>query len=191
VNRNDKLIPYSISPNPITKTMNPKYTNRQQRIYSDYSPKSDSRLLVILQNKKDYIPEVIEIIIDILDERGSLPEHIAEENRILAKENSLKLENENLINYASNLLYNQNKSPEESVQILVSKGIETIYAQTLINKLLLQGSEFKKKAVNNDILYGALWCIGGIILTAADVGYIFWGAIVFGGFQLIRGLINS
>jgi len=47
------------------------------------------------------------------------------------------------------------------------------------------------EAARNDMLWGAVWCMGGIIATAADFGYIFWGAIVFGGFQLIRGISNG
>jgi GTP:adenosylcobinamide-phosphate guanylyltransferase len=42
----------------------------------------------------------------------------------------------------------------------------------------------------SDMLYGAGWCLVGIIATYADIGYIFWGAIVFGGFQFVRGAIN-
>ncbi|KAB1157952.1 hypothetical protein [Flavobacterium luteum] len=49
----------------------------------------------------------------------------------------------------------------------------------------------QKKQAENDMLYGALWCIGGIIATAAHIGFIFWGAILFGGIQFFRGLINS
>lgn len=49
----------------------------------------------------------------------------------------------------------------------------------------------KKKQAENDMLYGALWCIGGIIATAAHIGFIFWGAILFGGIQFFRGLLNS
>lgn len=50
-----------------------------------------------------------------------------------------------------------------------------------------------------DMLYGALWCIGGIIVTS--VGYssasgggsylVTWGAILFGALQFFKGLINS
>lgn len=54
---------------------------------------------------------------------------------------------------------------------------------------------------SKDILHGALWCVGGTIATvigylhASDGGgggryFIFWGAIVFGGFQLLRGLFS-
>lgn len=47
------------------------------------------------------------------------------------------------------------------------------------------------EAARNDVLWGAVWCMGGIIATAADIGYIFWGAIVFGGYQLIKGISNG
>jgi hypothetical protein len=42
-----------------------------------------------------------------------------------------------------------------------------------------------------DMLYGALWCVGGTIATMADIGYIFWGAIIFGAVQFFKGLANS
>ncbi len=51
------------------------------------------------------------------------------------------------------------------------------------------GSDSNKEA-GSDVFWGAMWCIGGIVATVADFGYIFWGAIVFGGFQFFRGIIN-
>ena len=45
-----------------------------------------------------------------------------------------------------------------------------------------------KAKAEKDILYGSLWCFGGVIGTMADIGFIFWGAIVFGGIQLVQGL---
>lgn len=51
--------------------------------------------------------------------------------------------------------------------------------------------EARKKQANKDMLFGALWCFGGIVATASNVGAIFWGAIVFGGVQFFKGLINS
>ncbi len=33
----------------------------------------------------------------------------------------------------------------------------------------------KKQQAKSDMLFGSLWCIGGIIATAADIGFIFWG----------------
>ena len=53
------------------------------------------------------------------------------------------------------------------------------------------GYDIKKEKAKNDMLYGALWCIGGIVLTLAHIGFIFWGAILFGGIQFFRGLYNS
>ncbi len=41
------------------------------------------------------------------------------------------------------------------------------------------------------MLWGAVWCVGGLIETAADVGYIFYGAIIFGDIQLVQGLMKS
>ena len=49
----------------------------------------------------------------------------------------------------------------------------------------------KKEQAEKDMLYGALWCIGGIIATAAHIGFVFWGAILFGGIQFFKGLLNS
>ncbi len=48
-----------------------------------------------------------------------------------------------------------------------------------------------KERAQKDMLFGAMWCIGGTVATLADVGYIFWGAIVFGGIQFVKGVINS
>lgn len=48
---------------------------------------------------------------------------------------------------------------------------------------------FRERA-KKDMLYGALWCIGGLVLTLAHIGFIFWGAILFGGIQFFRGLVN-
>jgi hypothetical protein len=50
--------------------------------------------------------------------------------------------------------------------------------------------EAKKAQAKKDILHGGLWCIGGIALTVADIGFVFWGAILFGGVQFIKGLTN-
>lgn len=40
------------------------------------------------------------------------------------------------------------------------------------------------------MLYGVLWCSGGLLLTLANVGFIFWGAILFGAIQFFRGVSN-
>ena len=54
-----------------------------------------------------------------------------------------------------------------------------------------QLAEAKRKKANHDIVVGLLWSGGGTILILAHVGIIFWGAIVYGAIQLIKGVINS
>jgi hypothetical protein len=56
---------------------------------------------------------------------------------------------------------------------------------------LLQFTVERKKRAEKDILYGALCCVGGLVATAAEIGYIFLGVILFGGIQFVRGLRNS
>ena len=42
-----------------------------------------------------------------------------------------------------------------------------------------------------DILYGALWMAGGTALTLADTGYIWLGAIFFGGYKMLSGIVRQ
>ena len=51
-----------------------------------------------------------------------------------------------------------------------------------------------------NMLMGALWCIGGIVVTAwsysavQETGghyIIAWGAVVFGGYQFLKGLFQT
>ena len=48
-----------------------------------------------------------------------------------------------------------------------------------------------KENSNKNMIYGALWCVGGIVATVSDIGYIFWGAILFGGIQFFNGMTNA
>lgn len=93
--------------------------------------------------------------------------------------------------YAADLLMNEKIGKSKTIDALVEKGIDTKTATSIVVNLQEQIILARKKAGKKDVLYGALWCIGGLIATVADVGYIFWGAIVFGGAQLIKGMINS
>jgi len=59
--------------------MNQNYNSRKRKIYNDYSSVPYERLMEIVKNSKDYNKDVIEVIKDILKERGaSIP---TEENR--------------------------------------------------------------------------------------------------------------
>jgi len=99
---------------------------------------------------------------------------------------------------ASNLILNEHKSAYEVRNTLIEQGLDKEIAYTIVEKLETQKFQAQQKAeqkiidarAKKDILYGALWCIGGTILTLLDIGFIFYGAILFGGIQFFRGLMN-
>ncbi|MFT6746901.1 MAG: hypothetical protein ACJAZ2_001246 [Glaciecola sp.] len=68
----------------------------------------------------------------------------------------------------------QNEISDESVKEIVNEFID----------------ESNNDAAQKDMLYGALWCVGGTVLTIAEVSYVFWGAIVFGAYQFLKGVFN-
>ena len=53
--------------------------------------------------------------------------------------------------------------------------------------------------VNNDIKWGLIWLIGGGFITlatyeaAANGGsyFIMWGAMIYGGFRILKGLLGA
>jgi hypothetical protein len=93
-------------------------------------------------------------------------------------------------NFAANLLVNESKSSLEVKNALKEKGLSEDAAYTIVSSLEVEIKKAKKERAGKDILYGALWCVGGTIATLANIGFIFWGAILFGGIQLIKGLVN-
>ena len=107
-------------------------------------------------------------------------------------ENSLQTQSNSITtyNHAVELLIQQRQSPEQAIQSLVTTGICESEATKVVEDLNKQISTAKKKRAEKDMLYGGLWCVGGTIATLADIGFIFWGAIVFGGIQFFRGVIN-
>jgi hypothetical protein len=80
--------------------------------------------------------------------------------------------------------------PSQVIRQLVEGGFEREMATIFVKNIESQINSARKKRAYRDIIFGSLWCFGGIILTAAHIGFIFWGAIVFGGIQIIRGLIS-
>ena len=95
-----------------------------------------------------------------------------------------------LYQYAANLLANGNKSGAEVERLLMLKGLEAASAATVVRELEGPLREAKKAQAKKDMLHGGLWCVGGLAFTLADIGFVFWGAIVFGGYQFIKGVVN-
>jgi hypothetical protein len=95
-----------------------------------------------------------------------------------------------LYDLAANLLLNEKKNSEEVKKLLIERGLSADAAYTIVRNVEAEVKKAKTEGARKDMLYGALWCIGGTVATIANVGFIFWGAIVFGGFQFIKGAIN-
>ena len=105
---------------------------------------------------------------------------------------------------AKRLIQQERKSDAETVAILVEAGLEEEKAVKMVgfasgqvtgNSDAFDDGYYEEDDNSNagaikDIAIGGLFCVGGIVATLADIGYIFWGAILFGGIQLIRGLIK-
>lgn len=91
-----------------------------------------------------------------------------------------------IYSFARNLLINEKKNVEEVKDILMEQGVDQEDASIVVENLMQEQSQ-KRKNANNNMLYGSLWCTGGIIATVADIGAVFWGAIVFGGIQFMKG----
>jgi hypothetical protein len=93
--------------------------------------------------------------------------------------------------YAADLLVNKTRTAEDVIELLKEKGLSHETASGIVFDLQDQINSAKKSAANKDMLYGALWCVGGLILTFTDTGFIFWGAIIFGAIQFFKGVANS
>lgn len=85
----------------------------------------------------------------------------------------------------------EDRSKVSIIETLTSQlGLQPDWAENVYLQVHQMFVEARKDRAKKDVLYGALWCIGGTVLTLANVGFIFWGAILFGGIQLIKGLVN-
>jgi hypothetical protein len=92
-------------------------------------------------------------------------------------------------------------APAAIEKSLIERGLDAEGAAVVVSNLKEAKTKVLKGAGRKNMLYGALWCIGGIAVTAlsyqaaANAGggsYVLaWGAILFGGIQFVRGLIQS
>jgi hypothetical protein len=92
----------------------------------------------------------------------------------------------------------KDKVPDAAiVDSLVEKGLEKATAEDFVGKCKDSLKAARKKAGKKDMIYGALWCVGGAIVTAVTYSMassgggryiITWGAIIFGAIQFFRGL---
>lgn len=101
--------------------------------------------------------------------------------------------------FTADMLYNQKKSIEETKAALIENGLRAEDADVVIANLQNQYKQEKREAGNKNMLYGALWCVGGLLVTiltysaASDGGtyVVAWGAVIFGAIQFVQGLIQK
>ncbi len=106
-------------------------------------------------------------------------------------QNNPQITMDQAFNYAANLLVKDEQTPSQVKKMLVAQGIDEHTAGVIVTNVENQISKAKKARANKDMLFGGLWMVGGTVLTIADIGAIFWGAIVFGLIQFIRGVANA
>ncbi len=91
-------------------------------------------------------------------------------------------------------------APSDILQTLTERGLDADAAATVVGDLEQARAMARKESARKNMLHGALWCIGGVAVTvltyqaAAPAGgryVVAWGAIVFGGIQFLRGLMQS
>ena len=109
---------------------------------------------------------------------------------------------EQIVEAVYSLAAEQIKSGASAQQIqsmLVKEGLDPESAATVISNLTQMPTEAIREAGKKNMLYGALWCTGGIVVTVVTYStasgggtyFVAWGAIVFGAIQFIRGLMQS
>lgn len=106
------------------------------------------------------------------------------------EQNPVQITIEQAQQFAINMMVKDQRVATDTIEALVNMGVDTNKAEEIVTKIKEQLSERKKGKARQDMLVGALWCGGGTIATMAHIGYIFWGAILFGGVQFLKGLFN-
>lgn len=92
-----------------------------------------------------------------------------------------------------------NGVPADKMKVdLINQGLNVDDAEIVVNNATREIKKANKERGKKDMLYGALWCIGGIIVTVATYSaasnggtyIIAYGAIIWGAIQFFKGLIN-
>jgi hypothetical protein len=91
---------------------------------------------------------------------------------------------------ATGHLVTHGKPSYEVIDILKSHGANVQDATRIVNYVAEALAKDKKNQAQKDMLWGGLWMVGGLVGTFANTGFIFWGAIIFGGIQFFKGVAN-
>jgi hypothetical protein len=92
------------------------------------------------------------------------------------------------------LLFNyfqQEYNDKSIIRKLLKKGYDEPRAvQMIIEARKLYVQHTLKRKAQKEIIFGSLWFVAGIVGTLANIGFIFWGAILYGMIQGAKGITN-
>lgn len=97
-----------------------------------------------------------------------------------------------IVDYIAHGLIVQEKLPSQVKKELVEKGASPQTAETIVEGFIEEYNKKKKRGGQREMLFGALWCVGGTVVTVMSTGMVIaWGAIIFGGIQFVRGIMAT
>lgn len=114
-----------------------------------------------------------------------------------------QLESEKTVNelyvYVANRIVKDNRAGYQVKTELMEKGMPEEAVNKIVDHVEQQIYQARRDRASKDMLYGALWCIGGTVVTVATYSaasgggryVVAWGAIIFGAIQFFKGLANA
>lgn len=96
---------------------------------------------------------------------------------------------------------NAGQNARQIESMLVAQGADPGVAASLVAEVKKLRSNAIRADGFKNLGIGALWCVGGIIVTAVSYSMaassasggsylVTWGAVIFGGIQMLRGLFR-
>lgn len=125
-------------------TMEKEYTSSQIKIYEDYKGLSQEKLSEMIKNQEKYLPEVIEIIYDIVADRKDIPEFY---KRDLIKEQAKERQQEELQERISleKELSSENQKRKSDVKIFLTKSEN--YSDKKLSEIITRYMDYEPSAV--------------------------------------------
>lgn len=163
----------------------------------EISQTKNGNLSAVLANWKNYDDEEIILSLSELKRRNiptndqmesSISEFAESKGKTISEIEHEFFESKGVKDYAE--YYNSR------INILEKSDEEKLHAERQRRQAIAILEQMDKKQANNDVLYGGLWFVGGLIVTLVSVssghgGVIAYGAVIFGGIQFFRGLMKS
>jgi len=97
--------------------------------------------------------------------------------------------------FAAEQLFTHKKKPVEVVELLKQRGVAEDESGAIVRNLVASTRGNADEGVDGDgakdIIWGLVWLVGGLVGTFSGIGYVFYGAIIYGAIKLIGGLASS